>query len=168
MWYWYVAKKNELMVDIDESANAPLRKLVSAGRRLRGALSAKALSVLDVWLYPSAQEKHYHLIVRLDGKMDECCRHIWELYLRNDVYRSCNNLMRGHRLIGAPDLLISDRKWEGFYRTHDCECFCKTKHDRATMNECSAVSVLRGCNPEFFGRPGRAVKWNFGKWKGLP
>ena len=163
--YWYVARPDELLIDLDHRS-AKLDKLANAGQRLRGAIEDGSISVRDVWLYPSRTEKHYHLIIRLKYEISFTEREAWSIYLRSDIYRAVNNLMRGFSEISNPVLIIANHQWKDFYRMADAICGCRTKHDHATMKKCPAAKFIRGDfrTTEFFGHPSkRGIKWTFGK-----
>src|SRR5271154_3908207 len=99
MSYWYIARQDELLIDLDEYMR-PTKSGCPWGeaffrRRLRDAMSAGKLNVKEVWLVNSTSEHHYHAIIRL--KTDwrkrkqeiptDIERLVWQLHLGSDLYR---------------------------------------------------------------------------------
>jgi hypothetical protein len=157
MNYWYVARPNELFLDID---NAP-RSLKHARARLQGAIECGKLNVLNVAVLPSRSENHIHAIITLEESLIDYERYAWEVILHGDIYRACCNIMRTHNDIPAADILISPcwmfRNGSGYARQADDECKCHPKHKASIMETCPAAKRLRGKfrNAGFFGKPSK-------------
>ena len=155
--HWYVARSNELMVDLDHKIpDQPPTLLTSARGRLNGSILAGKLDVQDVWLYPSDHPKHYHMVIRLVRDMPTDQRLTWEFYFRNDAFRTLNNFMRLQLSgISNPSLLITSQPYKGFYRLPDDICHCPLKHSQEVMATCPAAERIRGAArvADYFGKP---------------
>lgn len=159
---WYVAKDDELLIDIDGRSGEPAKKLESFRRRLRAAFLCKKLDVRSVWLFPSQTSKHFHAFVQLADNMRQVERIAWELRLGSDIYRTCANLLRHERIIQAASLFFaSDTEDEaiqgsGFYRVADHYCTC-TEHTEESLAHCVIEKWLRGryASCDFFGKVDR-------------
>jgi len=166
IWYWYVTRPDELMLDIDGGRGGSI--LGACRLRLEAAIRSGKLAVRDdMFLYRSGQPGHYHVIIRLKEPMSAWRRFIWEMQLRSDLYRGRCNLMRyvnsiesgesltrGLYMVGAPALLISPKPWTGFYREPDVDCSCPSKHNFKVFSSCPAARALRGkeaANEGYFG-----------------
>ena len=168
MNFWYVARPNELFLDIDNAS----RSLKHARARLQGAIECGKLDVAYLVQHPSKSKDHIHVIVTLVKEIANFDRIAWEVILHGDLYRGCCNLMRLSNAIPAFDVLISpfsDFGWSGKLadeingytefadRFPDAQCNCKSKHNAATMQNCPAAIRLRGefRNAGFFGKPSK-------------
>jgi hypothetical protein len=160
MNYWYVAKSNELFLDIDNVS----RSIKHAKSRLQGAIECGKLNVACVMQRPSKSKNHIHVIVTLNQELHQEERAVWEVILHGDIYRGCCTIMRSLLDYSAPDVLISpynifgEIPMQGNYRNHDDFCPCTSKHNAATMRDCPAAKRLRGefRNVGFFGRPSKS------------
>jgi len=175
MSVWYVAHNDELLIDLDEYMR-PTKSGCPWGeaffrRRLRDAMTAGKLQVIDVWLVNSISEQHYHAIVRIEpvwGATEKAKtprwsptdteRLVWQLHLGSDLYRGRADLMRHARNVYGPSLLIRHEKIDGFYREPDAICNCTEKHDTEKQhalgdNACQVWKHYRGMSPwELFGQ----------------
>ena len=134
-WYWYVARPDELMVDLDHRAGPPRRALI-ARARLEGAIRAGKLAVADWWAYRSISPHHYHFMVALCEPMPALLRLFWEQRLCDDSFRSQMNLAR-LAILGRPwSLLISPEYRHGYHRPPDYVCRCPGKHKGEIMSSC--------------------------------
>lgn len=174
MNYWYVARPNELFLDIDNMS----RSIKHARARLQGAIECGKLDVAYVMQRPSKSKGHLHVIITIKGDSspdsnfytNETTRAIWEIILHSDLYRGCCNVMRSEIGIPASRILISP--WSHFCglgyehkkmtrihpdRDSDDFCKCKSKHNATTMKDCPAAIRLRGefRNAGFFGKPSK-------------
>src|SRR5258705_1099371 len=105
-WFWYVAQADELMLDVDSGRDGSV--LGPTRIRLEAAIEGGELAIRDpIFLYKSATEGHYHVIIQLRSPMPQLRRYVWEMQLRSDLYRGRCNLMRGLADRPAPALLIS-------------------------------------------------------------
>jgi hypothetical protein len=161
MNYWYVARANELFLDIDNVS----KSIKHAKSRLQGAIECGKLDVAYVMSHPSKNKNHIHAIVMLQNEMFPSHRFVWEIILHGDIYRGCCNIMRDMHNMRSPDILISpfdrfaylpDTDFDDV-RWPDDSCNCKTKHNRATMETCPAAKRLRGefRTHGFFGKPSK-------------
>lgn len=165
MNYWYVARPNELFLDIDNAA----RSLKHAKSRLQGAIECGKLDVAYVMQRPSKSKNHIHVIVTTNRDYLGPMKYAWEILLHGDIYRACANIARWHFSVPATDVLISTKShFERCKqltcathfpckRIHDDICDCKSKHNAATMETCPAAIRLRGENHNrgFFGKPSK-------------
>lgn len=165
-WFWYVARPNEIFVDLDSPA-ATTRALSVLRRALNVKRTAKTpllkLGILGVWLYPSEAEGHSHLIVVLKNNLSFIDRTAWSLWLGTDQIRAayvmerflsfaCRNdasIPDGwvDSVIDNPSFpteLLSVRHEYGF-RKPDTFCFCKEKHKKKHVTDkCSALVAILG------------------------
>ena len=152
-WYWYVARDNELFIDLDrykESIN-------HIRRRLQGAIEYGALNVENVHLFLSLRHNHRHLVVILKKPLQNRYEAFaWEMLLHSDIYRTAANIMRYSRNVPSSDILISRKL---LHRQSDDTCKCEAKHNRAAMETCAAAIALRGekRNLTFFGKPSDTI-----------
>lgn len=166
MNYWYVARPNELFLDIDNVS----KSIRHARARLQGAIECGKLDVAHVMQRPSRSKDHLHAIVILNRSICYIERCVWEVILHGDIYRGCSNLMRAFNNVAAYDILISpwpcfnfqdekddDRNLTYKQRDHDDFCNCPTKHTAAVMLACPAAKRLRGEMHAvgFFGKPSK-------------
>lgn len=161
MNYWYVARPNELFLDIDNVS----RSIKHAKARLQGAIECKKLDVLHVMERESKTTNHLHAIVTLANPITDIERYAWEVILHGDIYRACSNIMRSIHGIPSPDILISpwpyfepNLEHPKFWRRYtDAICKCDGKHKKYLMEICVAAKKLRGihCTTAFFGKPSK-------------
>lgn len=169
MNYWYVARPNELFLDIDNAS----RSLKHAKARLQGAIECGKLDVAYVMQRPSKSQDHIHAIVTLNEMDDKILglpeQFVWEIILHGDLYRGCCTLMRYMNNIPAQSILISPFAYfsndepypfaAGTWnkRHANDSCSCNSKHNAATMQNCPAAIRLRGefRNAGFFGKPSK-------------
>jgi hypothetical protein len=160
MNYWYVARPNELFLDIDNVS----RSIKHARSRLQGAIECKTLAVEYVMVRTSKSTNHIHAIITLSEPMPGIQRAIWAIILHSDIYRGCVTVMRNCSRISSPDILISPHPFFriGFdasknHRYCDDHCECVGKHSATTMRDCPAAKRLRGefRNVGFFGKPSK-------------
>lgn len=160
MNYWYVARPNELFLDIDNVS----RSIKHAKSRLQGAIECGKLDVAYVVQRPSKSKNHIHVIITLNKMMDDIESAVWEVILHSDIYRGCCNVMRGILRSKSPRILISphgDFGWnQGEYfadRFPQGSCKCTGKHSAKVMNTCPMAIHLRGefRNVGFFGKPSK-------------
>jgi hypothetical protein len=145
-WFWYVAREDELMCDLDSRT-----LLEIALKRLE---RSKELQVRSTFVAPSQNDEHYHMVIRLAHPMLTLYRLTWELYFMSHVYRSVKNFFRALDGIPAPSLLISPCKWEigaaigqegvGFWRKPDTACNCESHKNPEKILTCPAHIKLRG------------------------
>lgn len=151
-WFWYVAREDEIMLDVDGVAYGG--SILGASRvRLEAAMKAGLLKIKDAYIYRSATRGHYHIVLQLDAPMPAYQRCAWEMQLRSDIYRGRCNLMRLALGVRSPSLLIAPKRWAAFYREPDESCTCADKHDMTVMAECPAALALRGAaaKDSYFG-----------------
>lgn len=153
--YWYVARQNELLVDIDHREGPPV-KLGIMRARLLGAIKDEKLFVESAWLWPSTNPLHYHVFVILEYNISTEERLIWESRLMDDPYRNIMNRMRHIRnVVGS--LLISSVEYPMPPRLPDYLCSCEGKHDASVMSLCNVAITLRGEDviTDYMGHPVR-------------
>jgi hypothetical protein len=160
MAYWYIAHRNELLIDLDDysrpaKTGGPWGEIFFR-RRLRQAILGRKLDVKQVFLAQSNSKGHYHAIVVLRRNMGIFLRLVWQLHLGSDLYRGRADLARAARGIAAPSLLIRSKPISGF-RQADAVCTCTAKHDTEKQSElgaraCRVWRRYRGMSPwELFG-----------------
>lgn len=158
MSYWYIARHNELLIDLDDYTR-PTRSGAPWGevffrRRLRDAMLDGKLDVQNVYLSRSNTSGHFHAFVRINqnGKhIGQIQRLVWQLHLGSDLYRGRADLMRAAKDMAYPSLLITSKKLRGFWRSYDDRCSCKQKHITG-KSECPVWKHYRGMSPwELFG-----------------
>ncbi|MGH8715527.1 MAG: hypothetical protein ACREA9_28955 [Pyrinomonadaceae bacterium] len=149
MQYWYIARQNELLLDIDRAEFLP-----HLSRRLQGAIDCEKLAVHSARIFPSIRNGHFHVFIFLSRALPDPERFIWEIILRSDIYRGCCNLMRWINGIKAPGLLISQYEYIGI-RKPDYFCLCEEKHTNKIMAICPIAKKIRGkyAARGFFGKP---------------
>lgn len=151
MNYWYVAKSNEFLIDMDK----PHKSAAHFLRRLAGAVECAKYSVKSFEAHPSRSGDHLHFLITLENHfLCEVERVVWEIILHSDIYKGCATLMRLTQGVDAADLLITPFR---FNREPDDVCDCKEKHAAAIMKDCPAAIRLRGDNRVrgFFGIPSK-------------
>jgi hypothetical protein len=144
--YWYVAKNDEVFIDLD--GDKPNR-LVTVLARIRGLMEANSFAIKEVWMFPSRADNHFHIVLKLEVETSLEVRTALQLYCFSDIFRTCNNLIRRHFKVSAPDILISSLNWRKnfhFYRTFNYSCGCSEKHDHRVMRSCAAALSARGLN----------------------
>lgn len=157
---WYIARENELLLDIDggnqrlsQSDGTKLEMFFR--RRLRDAVLDRLIKVDHIWIEPSITPGNFHVFVRLSGPMTLQRRLIWQSWLGSDLYRARADLMRADLSHLFPSLLILPK--EIGYRKPDAVCGCSTKHDLngvADLGFCETWKRFRGPSPwECFGAP---------------
>jgi hypothetical protein len=164
MNYWYVARPNELFLDIDNVS----RSIKHARARLQGAIECGRLDVQFIMQRPSKSKNHLHVIITLNEPyVLPVARAVWEIILHGDIYRGCCNVIREYANVPAPDILISpfDHFGNTDYsetikpqiRMSDDKCDCEGKHKASVMETCPAAKRLRGefRNVGFFGKPSK-------------
>lgn len=134
IWYWYVAQNNEILLDLDSRyrVQTAIEKLEKARVRLE---------INRVYIKRSYSEDKYHAVVKIDARLSQMERSIWAWWLGSDPIRAMYNLMRIEHKVQSPDLLISPKQWEGFWRPHDYICSCKSKHKGLDL--CSSCPVFQ-------------------------
>lgn len=154
-WYWYVARENEIFVDLDSG-----RSITRALSVLRRALSVRPhaktpinkLNVRSVWLYPSIEAKHAHLIVELNEALPLNRRVAWSLWMGGDQLRAAYVMERAAAQSDSypfsgmepPAELLAVRKPYG-WRLHDDICECRSKHKAKRVTEqCPALRRILG------------------------
>lgn len=162
MNYWYVARPNELFLDIDNAS----RSIKHAKARLQGAIEYGKLDVARVMQRQSKTKNHLHAIATLNNPITDIERYVWEVLLHGDIYRACSNIMRGIHGVPAPDVLISPyptfqsidgNGYSWWVRGFDDSCDCDGKHTAYWMGQCPAAHRLRGEKrlSAFFGKPSK-------------
>lgn len=147
MAFWYIAREDELLLDLDTYMR-PTTKGDPWGemffrRRLRDAISAGKLEVTHVWLTESYTSTHYQAVVKLHRTMDQMARLVWQLHLGSDLYRGRADMMRAVRGYPSASLLILPKEIREFYRKPDEVCICTDKH--ATVEQVALSNIGQGC-----------------------
>lgn len=161
MYYWYIARSTELLLDLDEYMRPTKRKgpwgEFFFRRRVREAITSGVLNVREVYLTRSQTPGHFHAVIRLYRPMPQLKRLVWQLHLGSDLYRGRADLMRYACGIRFPSLLILPEPIPQFYRLWDTKCHCVRKHktdeQEALGAKCCAVwRKYRGYSPwKLFG-----------------
>lgn len=155
-WYWYVARSNEIFLDLDSKralnrALNVLRRAILRERTGKGVFSEypfsfpfqNVLRVHSVWIYPTQSENHYHLIVVGWHDMPVELRLAWALWMGADQVRAAYVMERYRHGFPRPELLCT-RSLYGF-RIADDACDCRDKHKRKVITEgCPALSRILG------------------------
>lgn len=157
MWYWYVAKPNEIFLDLD-SGRAITRALSVLRRALNVKPSAKApickLPIKSVWMYQSVSGgNHVHLIVVTDPAIHQNFHRkvAWSLWMGADQLRAAYVMQRFEWMFdpdcdASPlgyELLATHRPY-GF-RKPDAVCRCKEKHKpKHVTDKCPVLIQLLG------------------------
>lgn len=154
-WYWYVARENEIFLDLD-SGRAITRALSVLRRALSVRPNAKSpinrLDVKSIWLYPSLEPKHAHLIIELNNPLGLMRRVAWALWMGGDQLRAAYVMERfaaqsdSYPFQGMEPAaeLLAVRKPYG-WRFHDDICECPTKHKAKRVTEkCPALRRILG------------------------
>lgn len=145
-WYWYVAREDELMCDLDGGTLLSL-----ALRRLQKP--ELPIEVREYLVTESTSDDHFHLTVRLASAVPSLYRMVYQLYLYDHTYRSVKNLMRVLQRVEAPSLLISPTNWlkvrpvhGTFWRNPDaiCQCELSIHKSQIKIQACPAHLKLRG------------------------
>lgn len=161
---WYIARNDELLIDMDRAFDV-VRESTGATRfemffrrRLRDAERAGLLMVRKLVVEESFTPGNVHCYVQLQSPIKDLHRLIWQSWLGSDLYRSRTDMMRYANRHMYPSLLILPRKSMA-WRDPDAECHCTDKHDTAELFEnpekgCKAWNKYRGPTPwECFGEP---------------
>jgi hypothetical protein len=151
-WFWYVARNNELMMDLD--GRALLEIAVKRLQRHQHARTCeRVLPYHRTFVAGSHTADHYHLVIRLREPMEILERMVWQLYFMDHTYRSVKNLFRVIDDVRAPSLLISPGKWPvglvSFWRPPDAICNCEREihKNQEKIVFCPAHIKLRGRLP---------------------
>lgn len=135
IWYWYVARSNEIFCDLDSK-----RAVARALNVLRRAMRRKQLDVDSIYFYQSM--KNYHLIVVLAPEihLDASLLALWALWMGSDRLRGVYVLERLRRGVVAADVFSATKL---YFRPADdwCECAAKHKEKRIT-DHCPAMKRL--------------------------
>jgi hypothetical protein len=138
VWYWYIARGNEIFLDLDSPAKAS-----RAISKLRRTLRRKMLPIKAVYFYRSLSRGKYHLIIILSRSMPAGARALWAVWLGSDVVRGLYTLERLRRGIKAADLLIVVKPFE--FRASDFKCRCPAKHKaRRITDHCPIMAYIHG------------------------
>jgi len=138
-WHWYVARRNEIFLDLDSPAKAS-----RAVAKLRRTLRREMLPIQAVYFYRSLSKGKYHMILRLNRVMSAEERALWAMWLGSDIIRGLYTLERLRRGIRAADLLIVAYPYVEF-RQRDYSCQCKGKHKpRRITDHCPIMRRLHG------------------------
>jgi hypothetical protein len=152
--YWYIAKPDEIFVDLDGDRANRLQTVLA---RIRGIMEGTFFEIQEVWMFPSNQDNHFHIVARSRKIIPAQYRFALQLYFFSDVFRTCNNLVRHLDCPGAYDVLISRLDWKnlGFYRWPDATCNCEEKHSHNVMTNCTAAKDVRGQKRDkiYFDKP---------------
>ena len=144
-WYWYAARSDELLIDLDSQTllEIALKRLAKPELDIRAS---------QMFLTESATKGHFHMAVRLRENVAEVRRMLFQLYLMDHVYRSVKNFDRALNNVSAASLLISPHNWANgglnrtkFWRSPDAICHCllaKHKSHKAILS-CPAHVTLR-------------------------
>jgi len=149
-WYWYVARADELMVDLDSQTllEIALKRLANPDIELP--------PVQTLFVAKSFSEGHFHMVVRLNGEYPAVRRMVFQLYLFDHVYRSVKNFTRLLDCSPAPCLLITPYNWQSsgssingkvrFWRQPDALCHCLIQRHKSpkAIVKCPAHIKLRG------------------------
>lgn len=137
MWHWYVAREDELMIDLDGEV------LLEIARK---RLDRSPLEWRSAFVAGSSTDNHFHLVIRLKEEMPALQRQVWQLFLMDHTYRSVNNLFRAIAGVPAPSLLIAPQRWnlQKFWRPADAMCHCKSHKNSEKIFDCPAHQKLRG------------------------
>jgi hypothetical protein len=149
--YWYVAKPNELLIDMDK----PERSYGHFAKRLAGAIECEKFKIQSYEFHHSRSGSHLHFLITLESAfLCEIERVVWEVVLHSDIYKGCATLMRLIHAVDAADLLITPFP---FKRKADDICTCVAKHSAEIMKNCPAAIRLRGDDRirGFFGIPSK-------------
>lgn len=145
-WFWYVARSDELMIDVDSQVLLE----IALKRLAKPELPIKAKSM---FVAESQSAGHFHFVVRLRRDVPEFWRMLYQLYLMDHVYRSVKNFERCFNATPGASLLISPHNWihggvngQKFWRSPDAICHClAAKHkSQKSILTCPAHVALRG------------------------
>lgn len=155
--WWYVARPNEIFVDLD-SGGAISRALSVVRRALLVKPGAKTplnkLPIESVWLYPSETEGHAHLILKLKENLHTLEKISWSLWMGTDQIRAAYVIERLDALTDdlkfleehsdiPTDLIATREEYE--FRKPDTFCFCKDKHKKKSVTDkCDALERILG------------------------
>lgn len=152
-YHWYIARPDELFIDLDNSTEE-VKRLKLCIARLRGAKQSGALDWDQYFPYQSENKLHYHMMVRLKAPMSPHDRLLWESRFCDDHYRFCMNFARLQAGGNSWSLLISPVERRSYPRKADYTCHCPTKHKREVMRDCPVAKLLNCTLAEdHFGNP---------------
>lgn len=169
-WLWYVARENEIFLDLDSKraltrALSVVRRclLVKPGRKG----SWNELPVRAAYVYPSLTPDHFHMVLVLDNEVSFYLRVAWALWMGSDRLRAAYVMERFRWLPDFPPTLFEEV--HGYipsdlfsvpvgsvrWRIHDDLCSCKEKHKAdAVTSKCPALRRILGsqCAADYFPR----------------
>ena len=149
-WYWYAARADELMVDLDSQT------LLEIALKRLAKPDIQFPPVKSVFLSKSFSEGHFHMTVLLKDDYTAVRRMVLQLYLMDHVYRSVKNFMRVLDGSLSPCLLITPYNWRSsgaslngktkFWREPDALCHCPIQRHKShkAILTCPAHIRLRG------------------------
>lgn len=172
MNYWYASRSDEMFLDLD--SHRALRRAVTV---LSVAMRTKKLPIESLWLYPTKQNGHAHMIVKLRTPFSTFAKLAWVLWMGNDRLRAAYVAMRqvdfripnnGQSCVLGGDLLVTKRL---YYREPDAVCKCRSKHKPDSVTKkCPAMRLLLGeaRSADYFSRtgpklPGRKIRIPWGE-----
>ncbi len=148
--HWYNAAPNEIFLDLDSA-----RAIARALSVLRVAKLQKQLEIKSMWLYPTLQINHAHMVVVLYGPMADEIKVAWALWCGSDRLRASFSLMRSSLGLGYVDLFVSSRR---YHRLANGFCCCKGKHKaKEVTDECPVLTAWLGeyRSADYFARTGK-------------
>lgn len=150
MNYWYSCRPTEIFLDLDST-----RAIARALSVLRLAKLNKQLHVKSVWLYPTKQQHHAHMIIELKARIPALDRIAWTLWMGSDRLRASFALARIVRGCAHVELFCTSKR---YYRMADSVCQCTEKHKAEEVTKhCPAMRALLGPerDGDYFARTGR-------------
>lgn len=163
MNYWYSCRPTEIFLDLDST-----RALARAFSVLWCARENRQLLVKSIWLYPTNQAHHSHMIIVLKYRIPTLDRIGWTLWMGSDRLRASYALARIVRGMAHTELFCTR---ELYYRKPDAICTCTEKHKPKEVTErCPAMRALLGVehSGDYFARTGkrptrRAIRFPWGR-----
>lgn len=142
-WFWYWARPYEIFVDLD-SGRAITRALSVLRRALQvkryAATPVNRLHIESVWMYPSLEKNHAHLIIVLKKDLPFTTALAWSLWMGTDQIRAAYVLERRKRC-SIGELLCVREPYQ--FRKPDAVCSCKRKHkEKPVTDRCPALLRL--------------------------
>lgn len=138
IWYWYFARPNELLLDLDSDA-----RLLRAMDNLARAVRIGFLEVKHAYVAESSPGK-YHCFVTLKKPMHALEKVIWQMWLGSDIVREEYNLYRILKKVPNPNLLIR-KSGNIMGRVSDAVCFCREKHKwQRITKHCPVLTAHHG------------------------